>query len=213
MSSPSFTPPGGLTEANLEQLATGLSSQQLVWLSGYFYGRAAGTPAVAPQPAGAVAAAPAAAPKLTILYGSQTGNSKKAAGIAAEIARQQGLHPTVRDMNDYPTKDLKTEQQLLVVVSTQGEGDPPIAAEELHQFLLSSRAPKLPSLQYAVLALGDKSYLQFCQTGFEFDQRLAELGAQRLTERVDCDVEFEAETRQWAEQVLRLVAQPASTLR
>ncbi|SNR33244.1 assimilatory sulfite reductase (NADPH) flavoprotein subunit [Hymenobacter mucosus] len=210
MSSPSFTPPGGLTEANLEQLATGLSSQQLVWLSGYFYGRAAGTPAVAPQPAGAVAAAPAAAPKLTILYGSQTGNSKKAAGIAAEIARQQGLHPTVRDMNDYPTKDLKTEQQLLVVVSTQGEGDPPIAAEELHQFLLSSRAPKLPSLQYAVLALGDKSYLQFCQTGFEFDQRLAELGAQRLTERVDCDVEFEAETRQWAEQVLRLVAQPAT---
>ncbi|MBG8554825.1 assimilatory sulfite reductase (NADPH) flavoprotein subunit [Hymenobacter guriensis] len=206
-----FTLPLGLDDASLQQFTGGLTEQQLLWLSGYFYGRSAGA-AVAPaaQSATSVAAAPAAgSPHLTILFGSQTGNSKKAAGLVAEAARQRGLAVAVRDMNDYPTKELKNEQQLLVVVSTQGEGDPPIAAEELHQFLLSNRAPKLPNLRYAVLALGDKSYLQFCQTGFEFDQRLAELGGKRLLERVDCDVEFEAEARRWAEQVLALVAQPA----
>ncbi|TYZ10534.1 assimilatory sulfite reductase (NADPH) flavoprotein subunit [Hymenobacter lutimineralis] len=206
-----FTLPLGLDDASLQQFAGGLTEQQLLWLSGYFYGRSAGAAAGAVAlPATAVAAAPAAdTARLTILFGSQTGNSKKAAGLVAEAARQRGLAVAVRDMNDYPTKELKNEQQLLVVVSTQGEGDPPIAAEELHQFLLSNRAPKLPNLRYAVLALGDKSYLQFCQTGFEFDQRLAELGGKRLLERVDCDVEFEAETRRWAGQVLALVAQPA----
>ncbi|QIX63043.1 assimilatory sulfite reductase (NADPH) flavoprotein subunit [Hymenobacter sp. BT18] len=206
-----FTLPLGLDDASLQQFAGGLTEQQLLWLSGYFYGRSAGAAAApASLPATLVAAAPAAdTPRLTILFGSQTGNSKKAAGLVAEAARQRGLAVVVRDMNDYPTKELKNEQQLLVVVSTQGEGDPPIAAEELHQFLLSNRAPKLPNLRFAVLALGDKSYLQFCQTGFEFDQRLAELGGKRLLERVDCDVEFEAEARRWAEQVLALVSQPA----
>ncbi|GAB2780973.1 sulfite reductase (NADPH) flavoprotein alpha-component [Hymenobacter luteus] len=212
MSSFSSTLPIGFDEATLQQLTAGLSDRQLLWLSGYLYGRAGTDPATAASApaAGAApvtAAAPVAAPSLTILYGSQTGNSKKAAGLVAEAARQRGLPATVRDMNDYPPKDLKTERHLLVVVSTQGEGDPPIAAEELHQFLLSNRAPKLPELRFAVLALGDKSYLQFCQTGFEFDQRLAELGATRLLERVDCDVEFEAEARRWAGQVLGLLAE------
>ncbi|GAB3237193.1 assimilatory sulfite reductase (NADPH) flavoprotein subunit [Hymenobacter seoulensis] len=206
MSFPSPTLPIGLDEATLQQLTAGLTDQQLLWLSGYLYGRV-GTETAPTATAAASAVSPSAAPSLTILYGSQTGNSKKAAGIVAEAARQRGLVATVRDMNDYPTKELKAEQQLLVIVSTQGEGDPPIAAEELHQFLLSNRAPKLPELRYAVLALGDKSYLQFCQTGFEFDQRLAELGGKRLAERVDCDVEFETEARQWAEQVLGLLAE------
>ncbi|TGD80842.1 assimilatory sulfite reductase (NADPH) flavoprotein subunit [Hymenobacter wooponensis] len=211
ITAPSPILPIGFDEATLQQLTAGLTEQQLLWLSGYLYGRAAaGQPAPATQPGvAAVTTALAGPAHLTILYGSQTGNSKKAANITAEIARQKGLTATVRDMNDYPTKDLKTEQQLLVVVSTQGEGDPPIAAEELHQFLLSARAPKLPELQYAVLALGDKSYLQFCQTGFEFDQRLAELGGKRLLERVDCDVEFEDETRKWAAQVLEVLAKSA----
>ena len=208
--SASPTLPVGLNDQALQQLTTGLTDAQLVWLSGYLYGRAGSSaPALQPAPTAAVVASEVS--RLTILFGSQTGNSKKAAGLVAEVARRRGLQPQVRDMNDYPTKELKNEQLLLVVVSTQGEGDPPIAAEELHQFLLSNRAPKLPALQYAVLALGDKSYLQYCQTGFEFDQRLAELGGRRLVERLDCDVAFEDETRQWAEQVLTRIAelQPA----
>jgi flavodoxin len=76
-------------------------------------------------------------------------------------------------MNDYAGRQLAQEQNLLVVVSTHGEGEPPVSAEELHQFLGGPRAPKLPNLKFSVLALGDTSYLHFCQTGKDFDERLA----------------------------------------
>ncbi|PJJ58842.1 assimilatory sulfite reductase (NADPH) flavoprotein subunit [Hymenobacter chitinivorans] len=207
--------PLGLDDNTLQRLTTGLSDQQLIWLSGYFYGRtSAGRSEVqnalqaqaAPQPA----APEAPAAKLTILYGSQTGNSKKVAQQTAEKAKQRGVQVTVQDVNDYATRALKTEQQLLLVVSTQGEGEPPVAAEELHQFLLSNRAPKLPDLRYSVLALGDKSYVQFCQTGREFDERLAELGAQRLLERVECDVDYQEAAQTWADRVLNVIAAEAN---
>ncbi|UOQ74269.1 assimilatory sulfite reductase (NADPH) flavoprotein subunit [Hymenobacter cellulosilyticus] len=208
------TLPLGLDDNTLQRLTTGLSDQQLIWLSGYFYGRtSAGRSEVqnaVQAQAAATAGAPAAASKLTILYGSQTGNSKKVAQQTAEKAKQRGVQVTVQDVNDYATRSLKTEQQLLLVVSTQGEGEPPVAAEELHQFLLSNRAPKLPDLRYSVLALGDKSYVQFCQTGREFDERLAELGAQRLLERVECDVDYQEAAQQWADQVLNVIAAEAN---
>ncbi|MDF7811121.1 assimilatory sulfite reductase (NADPH) flavoprotein subunit [Hymenobacter sp. YC55] len=214
--------PIGLDDKALNELTANLTNQQLLWLSGYLYGRAAEAtqqPVAASTQAAAVAApaaaqpaaAPAAPSRLTILYGSQTGNSKKVALQTAEAARQRGLEPTVRDMNDYPTRALASEQQLLVITSTQGEGEPPIAAEDLHQFLLGPRAPKLPALRYSVLALGDKSYLQFCQTGIEFDERLAALGAQRLADRVECDVEFQESAAQWADRVLDVLTQEVAT--
>ncbi|AYA38291.1 assimilatory sulfite reductase (NADPH) flavoprotein subunit [Hymenobacter oligotrophus] len=198
--------PIGFDDTTLQQLAGNLSEQQLLWLSGYFYGRYAATNGgsqLAPAPAAATSeAAPAAGSRITVLYGSQTGNSKKVALQTVEAAKQRGLSATARDMNDYQPREIKGEQVLLVVVSTQGEGEPPVAAEELHQFLVSARAPKLPELRYAVLALGDRSYLQFCQTGKEFDERLAALGAQRIVPRVDCDVEYQAEAAQWIASVL-----------
>jgi sulfite reductase (NADPH) flavoprotein alpha-component len=198
--------PVGFDDDQLQQLTRDLNPQQLLWLSGYFYGRA-GTDAPT-APAAEAAPAPTAAPLpcLTILYGSQTGNSKKVALQTAEAARQRGLRDVlVQDMTDYANRRLQAERLLLVVVSTQGEGEPPIVAEELHRFLASRRAPQLPELRYAVLALGDQSYLQFCLTGQEFDQRLAALGARRLLERVDCDVDFQVPARQWAERVLDLL--------
>ncbi|MDB5267714.1 MAG: hypothetical protein JWP58_754 [Hymenobacter sp.] len=198
--------PPHLDEAYLQQLAAGLSAQQLVWLSGYFYGQAtsggAAVAAVAPAPA--VAAAPAE--KLTILYGSHTGNGKKVAQQAAEAAKRRGLTAEVRDMNNYPARQLAQEQNLLVIVSTHGEGEPPISAEELHQFISGSRAPKLPKLRFAVLALGDTSYLHYCQTGKDFDQRLAELGGTRLFDRVDTDVDYQAVANQWIEAALEKIA-------
>ncbi|MCI1186810.1 assimilatory sulfite reductase (NADPH) flavoprotein subunit [Hymenobacter sp. DH14] len=204
--------PPYLDEAQLQQLSTGLSAQQLVWLSGYFYGQAtsggAAVAAVAPVPT--VAAAPAE--KLTILYGSHTGNGKKVAQQAAEAARQRGLTAEVRDMNDYPTRQLAQEQNMLVIVSTHGEGEPPISAEELHQFLHGPRAPKLPNLRFAVLALGDTSYLHFCQTGKDFDQRLADLGGTRLLNRVDADVDYQVAADQWIEAALGKIAGATATV-
>ena len=199
--------PAGFGDDTLQRLTAGLNPQQLVWLSGYLYGRAeiGATTSTVLDAAAAPAETPSL-PRLTILYGSQTGNSKKVALQTADLARQRGLTDVVvQDMNDYAGRTLQTERRLLVVVSTQGEGDAPISAEDLHQFLASNRAPKLPELRYAVLALGDRSYLQFCQTGQEFDERLAALGAQRLLARVDCDVDFQEPARQWAEQVLAVL--------
>ena len=194
--------PASLDEAALQKLTAGLSPQQLVWLSGYLYGQATGAGG-----GGAAAAAPAAilAPaveKLTILYGSHTGNGKKIAQQAADAAAAKGLQAEVRDMNDYAPRQLVQEQNLLIVVSTHGEGEPPISAEELHAFINGPRAPKLPKLRYAVLALGDKSYLHYCQTGKDFDQKLAELGGTRLLDRRDVDVAFKAPSAQWVEDVL-----------
>lgn len=206
--------PPTLDEAALQQLTAGLTPQQLVWLSGYFYGQAtSGAVAAAPMaPAAAVAAAiPAATQKLTILYGSHTGNGKKIAEQAAAAAATRGLAAQVLDMNDYPARQLAQEQNLLVIVSTHGEGEPPISAEELHQFINGPRAPKLPKLRFAVLALGDKSYLHYCQTGKDFDQRLAELGGTRLLDRVDVDVAFKAPSAQWIEAVLDILAGSAAT--
>ena len=203
--------PPALDEAQLQQLTANLSANQLLWLSGYFYGQATGgTQAVATPAATPQTAAPDTQ-KLTILYGSHTGNGKKIAQQAAEVARQRGLTAEVRDMNDYPTRQLAQEQNLLVIVSTHGEGEPPIAAEELHQFVSGPRAPKLPNLRFAVLALGDSSYLHFCQTGQEFDHRLAELGGTRLLDRVDTDVDYQAAASQWIEAALAKVAGTADS--
>jgi sulfite reductase (NADPH) flavoprotein alpha-component len=149
-----------------------------------------------------VPAAASVVEKLTILYGSHTGNGKKIAQQAAEAAAAKGLQATVQDMNDYAPRQLAQEQNLLVIVSTHGEGEPPIAAEELHAFISGPRAPKLPKLRYAVFALGDKSYLHYCQTGKDFDQKLAELGGTRLLDRVDADVAYKAPAAQWVEDVL-----------
>jgi sulfite reductase (NADPH) flavoprotein alpha-component len=206
------TLPANLDEAALQKLTAGLSPQQLVWLSGYLYGQAtsAGGGVAAPAATAAPAAAPAVE-KLTILYGSHTGNGKKIAQQAADAAAAKGLKAEVRDMNDYPTRQLAQEQNLLVIVSTHGEGEPPMSAEELHTFINGPRAPKLPKLRYAVLALGDKSYLQYCQTGKDFDQKLADLGGTRLLDRRDVDVAFKAPAAQWIEDVLNVLTAGAAS--
>jgi sulfite reductase (NADPH) flavoprotein alpha-component len=200
------TLPAALDEAALQKLTAGLSPQQLVWLSGYLYGQATsagGGAAAAPAAIAApVAVAAPAVEKLTILYGSHTGNGKKIAQQAADAAAAKGLKAEVKDMNDYAPRQLAQEQNLLVIVSTHGEGEPPMSAEELHTFINGPRAPKLPKLRYAVFALGDKSYLQYCQTGKDFDQKLAELGGTRLLDRVDADVAYKAPAAKWVEDVL-----------
>jgi sulfite reductase (NADPH) flavoprotein alpha-component len=205
--------PPSLDEAALQQLTAGLTPQQLVWLSGYLYGQAAGAGGATAAPTTLAAASqPVAVPaeKLTILYGSHTGNGKKIAEQASAAAASRGLQAEVRDMNDYQPRQLAQEQNLLVIVSTHGEGEPPMSAEELHQFLNGPRAPKLPKLRYAVLALGDTSYLHYCQTGKDFDQKLAELGGTRLLDRVDVDVAYKAPAAQWIEDVLAKLAGPGT---
>jgi sulfite reductase (NADPH) flavoprotein alpha-component len=216
-----------------QQITNTLSPDQLLWLSGYSYGLAVAkkpselstqlptTPT--PESESLQTAAPVhllnaapqtngyAPPSLTILYGSHTGNSKKIAHRAAEHAQKLGLKPLVHDMSEYPLKNLKQEKNLLLVVSTHGEGEPPIAAEDVYTHLHSARAPKLPETSFSVLALGDKSYLHFCKVGADFDAQLEKLGAKRLHPRVDCDVDFEDDAEAWIEATITALLNTSGT--
>ena len=182
----------------LKQLTSELNAVQLAWVGGYLAATAelsgvAGEVQQAPQQT------------ITILYGSQTGNGRGIATELAEKAQAQGYSVNLVSMADYKTRQLKQETLLLAVVSTHGEGEAPDDAIELHKFLASKRAPKLDTLNYAVLALGDSSYEFFCQTGKDFDARLSALGAKAIVPLTECDVDYESAATQWQEAVLGAV--------
>ncbi|MBW3532958.1 assimilatory sulfite reductase (NADPH) flavoprotein subunit [Shewanella sp. NKUCC06_TVS] len=182
----------------LKQLTSELSAVQLAWVSGYL---------AATANAGQLApvAQTQTAQTVTILYGSQTGNGRGVAKALADKAQAQGYAVNLASMGEYNVRQLKQEAVLLLVVSTHGEGEAPDDAIELHKFLASKRAPKLDNLHYSVLALGDSSYEFFCQTGKDFDARLAALGAKSLLPLIECDVDYEAAAGQWHADVLEAV--------
>ncbi|WP_409293848.1 assimilatory sulfite reductase (NADPH) flavoprotein subunit [Peribacillus sp. SCS-26] len=185
----------------LNRLLPSLTETQKIWLSGYLTASQSGTGTGAAQTAKAEAPAPAVSREVTILFGSQTGNAQRLAEKSKHQLEAEGFKVTVSSMNDFKPNTLKKLNNLLIVVSTHGEGDPPDNAISFHEFLHGKRAPKLEELKYSVLALGDSSYELFCQTGKEFDQKLEELGAQRLYDRVDCDLDFDEPAQEWLDGV------------
>lgn len=203
----------------LNRLLPSLTASQQIWLSGYLSalqaqpvsGVIAAAPAVVAAPA-AQASAPAAAAApvskdVTVLFGSQTGNSQRLASKMSAKLEAQGYQVTLSAMNSFKPNNLKKVDNLLIVVSTHGEGDPPDNALSFHEFLYSKRAPKLDQLRFSVLALGDTSYEFFCKTGKDFDERLEELGAARLAPRADCDLDFDEPAAEWMAQVLEALGQ------
>ncbi|MGE6632268.1 assimilatory sulfite reductase (NADPH) flavoprotein subunit [Bacillus sp. NPDC077027] len=183
----------------LNQLLPTLTDQQKVWLSGYL----AATQATVLNPNTSVQASSTAAPEqpvskeVTVLYGSQTGNSEGLAKKTASTLEEKGFHVTLSSMPEFKPNSLKKIDNLLVIVSTHGEGDPPDNAISFHEYLHGRRAPNLDHLRFSVLSLGDSSYEFFCQTGKEFDQRLEELGGKRLADRVDCDLDYDEPFSDW----------------
>ncbi|WP_339288203.1 assimilatory sulfite reductase (NADPH) flavoprotein subunit [Ureibacillus sp. FSL K6-0786] len=180
-----------------EVLAT-LTPQQKIWLTGYLTASANIGVIEAPREMTQQAVASSPIQKhVTILYASQSGNAQKLAEKFGDQLQQIGLEVSVSSMSDYKTNALKKAQYLLIVASTHGEGEPPDNAIAFHSFLHGKRAPKLDHVQYAVLALGDSSYEYFCQTGKDFDIQLEKLGAKRLVDRVDCDVDYAEQAEKW----------------
>lgn len=182
--------------ALLEQLTSGLGRDALTWVSGYTAGLAVRDGAAAPAPEAQSEAA------LTVLYGSQTGNARRWAERLADAAKAQGQAVTLTATGEYRMRALAQERCLLMVISTQGDGEPPDDALDFMEFVSSKRAPKLPQLQYAVLALGDSSYPAFCHTGKNLDERLAQLGARRLITRGECDLDIDSVAEPWARDAL-----------
>lgn len=149
---------------------------------------------------------------LHILFGSQTGNSESLAHDAANRAKSHGLVPVVKGMDEIDIGQLAKMEYLLIITSTYGEGAMPDNAEMLWDAAKEDSAPRLENVKYSILALGDTSYDLFCQAGKDWDERLAALGAQRLFDRVDCDVDFEAPAEQWLSEVIPLMAEGAATV-
>jgi len=194
--------PGAAAVETLSAAVRDWSADQLLWASGYLAGLAAG---------GDAAPASAVQSSLCIVYGSQTGNGRRVAEELLHAAAAAGIVADSINMADYPAARLRQDTLVVFVVSTHGDGDPPDDAIELHRFLGGRRASGLGSLNYAVLALGDSSYEHFCQTGQEFDQRLAAAGARRLLPLVECDLDYQSPARSWAEQLLEQARDLAGT--
>ncbi|MDY0884793.1 assimilatory sulfite reductase (NADPH) flavoprotein subunit [Dongia soli] len=202
--------------SRLRDLASSLSPAQALWVSGYLAGIAnaadglAMPVSLAEKPADEFAEAGRAGPrKLTILYGTESGNCQALAQSLAEQTREVGLAPTVTDMADYKPRLLKTEQDLLIITSTYGEGDPPQRAAGFFEFIEGRKAPSLPDLRFAVLALGDSAYEFFCEAGKKLDRRFEELGAERLLDRADCDIDFEEPATAWRKAVVAKLGEQA----
>ncbi|CAI9387129.1 Sulfite reductase [NADPH] flavoprotein alpha-component [Bacillus sp. T2.9-1] len=186
----------------LNRLLPTLTESQKIWLNGYLSASTAAIATTAGEPSltTSLTEQQVATPitkDITILFGSQTGNAQSLAKDHGSRLKELGFNVTVQSMADFKPNNLKKIRNLLIIVSTHGEGDPPDTAIAFHEFLHGKRAPKLEDFQYSVLALGDSSYEFFCETGKQFDSRLEELGGTRLYPRVDCDLDYEEPASEW----------------
>ncbi|MGC8804018.1 MAG: flavodoxin domain-containing protein, partial [Bacteroidales bacterium] len=152
----------------------------------------------------------ATADTYTVLYATQSGNSRKVAKMLEAKANEMQIPVKVLDIADYPPHQIKKEKNIIIICSTQGEGDPPLSAEEFYAYIHSNKVGKLDHLQYAVLALGDKSYVNFCKTGKDIDERLHALGAKRIIPRADCDVNFKPTAEKWINELTATLAEKSS---
>ena len=186
--------------------------EQRQWLNGYLAGLFSDASVGARALAGLSAAPAAPAMPLVLLYGSQTGTAEGLAKKASKEAEKRGFKPKLVDMAKYETVDLTKEENVLVITSTYGDGDPPDNAQAFWNYLSADTAPPLAHLRYSVLALGDTNYAAFCQFGKLCDERLERLGAQRVHPRVDCDVDYDAPAKSWTEGVFAALGSQASSL-
>lgn len=181
------------------------NENQRAWLGGFF----AGMHSHLIQSAGSVSQADSRL--ITILYGSQTGTAEAVANDAAAVAKTYGLKPLVKSMDEIEADALSAIDYLLVITSTYGEGEMPDNAQMLWDSVCAATMPRLEGMQFSVLALGDTSYDLFCQAGIDWDVKLAELGATRVYDRADCDVDFEEPAERWMTAVIPHMAGGAVT--
>ncbi|PFG12436.1 assimilatory sulfite reductase (NADPH) flavoprotein subunit [Bacillus sp. es.036] len=197
----------------LNRLLPTLNETQKIWLSGYLSVPGVAETAATTEAPSAEEAFSKNEPKtreITILYGSHTGNGQSLAESFFERLDHEKYNVTLSSLDDFKPKSLKKVEDLLLITSTHGDGDPPDNALSFYDFIQSKRAPELGEIRFSVLSLGDSSYEFFCQTGKDFDRRLEELGATRIYPRVDCDLDFEEPAEEWFEGVMSLLSDAPS---
>ena len=197
------TAPFSEEDVELLNRVVGPASQvQRAWLAGFL----AGVESVSGQGQPAAPARPAE--PLTVVYASESGNCEKLANDLAKAARKNGMKPTLIDMADLDLASLTSAKRLVVIAATWGEGDPPARAVRAYGELMGEAAPRLEAVEFGVLALGDTAYAEFCAVGKKIDERLAALGAKRVVDRVDCDLDFAAPAAAWIGDAVKTLAPP-----
>ena len=186
----------------LDSLLAGFDVLQRGWLSGFL---AAGAAA----PVGATA--PVSAGKLTVLYGTESGNTEALADRAVKDAKKRGFKAVMKNMADISPADLAKEENLLVIVSTWGDGEAPETAVGFHKEFMTADL-KLDGLRFAVCGLGDTSYEKFCEIGKQFDARLEQMGGKRVAPRADCDVDYEDTYTAWFASAMTALAPTATVV-
>ncbi|MGZ3923770.1 MAG: diflavin oxidoreductase [Flavisolibacter sp.] len=182
----------------VQELIAGSQTEELIWLNGYIAGLLDGKRG---QPQELAPAKPSVN-KITIAFGTETGNSKKLASSFAAKAKKAGINAKIADLNQYRLSDLQKEEYFITIVSTHGDGEPPAAAKKFFDHI-HANGSKLEKMNYGVLALGDTSYPLFCKAGEQVDLQLNKMGAQRLVPLQKCDTDFEADAEAWFDQVLK----------
>ncbi|NAW50447.1 sulfite reductase [Elizabethkingia argentiflava] len=186
----------------LEEISNSFSRDEVIWASGYLAGRAASsaflTEKESQQPNDVLISE--SVQKITLAYGTETGNAKKLAMGFSAIAKKKGFKIKLEDLAQYKTKDLSQEAYFFIITSTQGDGEPPFSAKKFYDYIHENELD-LSHLKFGILGLGDSSYPQFCKTAEDIDTRLESLGAQRVIPLKKCDVDYEEEAPQWLEDV------------
>ncbi|MGH8034372.1 MAG: flavodoxin domain-containing protein, partial [Lysobacterales bacterium] len=196
------------TELQIQQLQSGLGgldAAQTAWLSGFIAGRLAAQAEALPSVGVPAAATPeplANGKPLQVFFASQTGNGEEIARELGREAQRAGLTVEVQSLSSLRPPALKKLEHAAFVISTHGEGDPPDDALDLFEYLASPRAGRLENLKFRVLALGDRSYSQFCAAGRKLESLLLTQGAATFAERIECDVDFQPAAATWATEVV-----------
>ncbi|MCT4013518.1 flavodoxin domain-containing protein [Elizabethkingia anophelis] len=187
----------------LKEISSGFSRDEAIWASGYLAGLA-GTSAVVADLPPQLTTHTTAVKKITLVYGTETGNSKKLATELAGVAKKKGIQVKLGDLSQYKPKDLAKEEYLFVVISTQGEGEPPILAKKFYDYIHENEL-NLSNIKFGVLALGDSTYPQFCKTGEDVDIRFEVLGAERVIPLKRCDIDYEEDAHRWLDHIFEVV--------
>jgi sulfite reductase (NADPH) flavoprotein alpha-component len=180
------------------------TNDELIWINGYLNG------ILSKQKPEVKVGAKNASQKITITYGTETGNSKRLATDFAAKAKKLGLHAKIQSLDQYRLTDLSKEECLLTVMSTHGDGEPPVAAQKFYDFVHQNEM-KLSKLKYSVLALGDSAYPLFCKAGEDVDEQLNKLGANRIAPLQKCDVDYDVEAGEWFSKVINALNETSPT--
>ena len=180
------------------------TGDQKSWLAGFLAGMQSAKAMVGSQAGALLKSGAASAPLLNIFYGTQTGNAEALAMDAENVARGQGFEPVVQGLDDVSIEEFAAMERVIIAIATYGEGEMPDNTQLFWEALSASNMPQLPAMQFGILALGDTGYDEFCQAGKLLDVRLEQLGAKRLVERIDCDVDYEDMAEEWIARVIPL---------